>query len=46
MKDGPVVVEWEKYEDIFEVTVSIAQRSGKEEKEPYLLVMPSMRNWN
>ena len=52
VKGGPMVVGWEKYEDIFEhpayarMTVSIAQRSGKEGKEPCLLVTSSARTWN
>jgi hypothetical protein len=51
-KGGPMPVGWEKYEGIFEnpayarMTVSIAQRSGKEGREPCLLVTPSARTWN
>ena len=52
VKGGPMAVGLGKYEDIFEhpayarMTVSIAQRSGKEGKEPCLLVTPSARTWN
>jgi hypothetical protein len=52
VKGGAMAVGWEKYEGIFEhpayarMTVSIAQRSGKEGKEPCLLVTPSARTWN
>jgi hypothetical protein len=52
VKDGLMAVGWGKCEGTFEhpaytrMTVSIAQRSGEERKEPYLFVMLSARNWN
>jgi hypothetical protein len=52
VKGGLMAVGWEKREGTFEhpaytrMTVSIAQRSGEERKEPHLLVTPSARNWN